>query len=111
MQSYFFEFLATYETQKHNTFFCILFLTLINTAPFGTLITPGVVPIMLHTLYTLHILHTVNGDVAKNGRLDTSFWHTYSDQNQKKFLLGVDWPFMTGECQKNWGLTTLKVDF
>ena len=28
-------------------------LTLINTAPFGTLITPGVVPIMLHTLLCL----------------------------------------------------------
>ena len=35
-----------------------LFLTLINTAPFGTLITPGVVPIMLHTLLCLLVAHS-----------------------------------------------------
>ena len=34
------------------------YLTLINTAPFGTLITPGVVPIMLHTLLWLLVAHS-----------------------------------------------------
>ena len=33
-------------------------LTLINTAPFGTLITPGVVPIMLHSLLCLLVAHS-----------------------------------------------------
>ena len=35
-----------------------LCLTLINTAPFGTLITPGVVPIMLHSLLCLLVAHS-----------------------------------------------------
>ena len=37
-----------YKFSDKNSLF--LFLTLINTAPFGTLNTPGVVPVMLHTL-------------------------------------------------------------
>ena len=32
-------------------------LTLINTAPFGTLITPGVVPIKLHTCCTFDVAY------------------------------------------------------
>ena len=37
--------------------------TLINTAPFGTLITPGVVPIMMHTLLCLLVAHPYDARV------------------------------------------------
>ena len=48
----------------HSTLICsivlqcfALLLTLINTAPFGTLITPGDVPIKMHTCCTFDVAH------------------------------------------------------
>ena len=43
-----------------------LFLTLINTAPFGTLIPPGVVPIMLHTCCASQVAHLYDAGVFRS---------------------------------------------
>ena len=41
-------------------------LTLINTAPFGTLIPPGVVPIMLHTCCASQVAHLYDAGVFRS---------------------------------------------
>ena len=76
-------------------------LTLKNKAPFGTLITPGVVPIMLHTLLCLcKLSRQIFGDFAKNGGLWWPFWTIYSYQILKKKFPCVDYPLRADNVKK-----------
>ena len=49
-------------------------VTRINTAPFSTLITPGVVPIRLHTMLCFLVAyHYDDGDVVKTAEFESHF--------------------------------------
>ena len=65
-------------------------LTLINTAPFGTLIPPGVVPIMLHTCCASQVAHLYDAGVFRspNKGFPANFLETSEKLETSRAILG-----------------------